>query len=494
MPYSGAATGLASLGRNGDDTLVHMGRDELQGLQSLAMAHGGHLSINPYTGMPEAFSLKKILKSVLPIAAAFIPGIGPLASAGISGLVSGVTSGSWKQGLLSALSTWGAGKILQGAETLGAGAGAGTGEAAAKAVTAANGAQLGTDAALSSVTDIFSRGTGIMPAATQGATQGAAQTAARAVGAPRTGGLFDGLTKNESAGFSKFFNTGKALPGVNKYALAAAAANPAYVAMQQKKSAFEPLAEEKPRYYMTRYRPGTPNPNAGAGQTPLLGQGYYNPSTGELGGEYVDKYPGYEYAEGGEVPSDQDLKSYYKSLMAPPKTASSDSTALMDYVNKINESLKPKPVAPTTPATTPPPSTTPTNPKLPPGFDFSKLPGTNFMGINLGGVNKVPSYKYDPITRRYIEGDGYAAGGRLLSGGGDGMSDSIPAVIDGPKPQPARLAAGEFVVPSDVVSHLGNGDSTAGGDRLYAMMDKVRQARTGRTKQAPAINPNKYLA
>jgi hypothetical protein len=74
------------------------------------------------------------------------------------------------------------------------------------------------------------------------------------------------------------------------------------------------------------------------------------------------------------------------------------------------------------------------------------------------------------------------------------MSDSIPAFIDGPKPQPARLAAGEFVVPSDVVSHLGNGDSTAGGDRLYAMMDKVRQARTGRTKQAPAINPNKYLA
>jgi hypothetical protein len=455
------------------------------------------LSINPYTGMPEAFSLKKILKSVLPIAAAFIPGIGPLASAGISGLISGVTSGSWKQGLLSALSTWGAGKILQGAETLGAGAGAGTGDAVAKGATSGLDLTKGLtpdlipDVAGEYLKNVPNSATNLLPGA---ATQGAAQTAARAVGAPRTGGFFDGLTENESAGFSKFFDTGKALPGVSKYALAAAAANPAYVAMQQKKSAFEPLAEEKPRYYMTRYRPGTPNPNAGAGQTPLLGQGYYNPSTGELGGEYVDKYPGYEYAEGGEVPSDQDLKSYYKSLMAPPKTASSDSTALMDYVNKINESLKPKPVAPTTPATTPPPSTTPTNPKLPPGFDFSKLPGTNFMGINLGGVNKVPSYKYDPITRRYIEGDGYAAGGRLLSGGGDGMSDSIPAVIDGPKPQPARLAAGEFVVPSDVVSHLGNGDSTAGGDRLYAMMDKVRQARTGRTKQAPAINPNKYLA
>ena len=68
----------------------------------------------------------------------------------------------------------------------------------------------------------------------------------------------------------------------------------------------------------------------------------------------------------------------------------------------------------------------------------------------------------------------------------DGMSDDIPASIG--DSQPARLADGEFVIPADVVSHLGNGSTDAGAKRLYAMMDKVRQARTGRKKQAPQVN------
>ena len=88
-----------------------------------------------------------------------------------------------------------------------------------------------------------------------------------------------------------------------------------------------------------------------------------------------------------------------------------------------------------------------------------------------------------------------AAGGmppRFLSGGGDGMSDSIHANINGS--QEARLADGEFVVPADVVSHLGNGSSKAGAKQLYSMMDKVRQARTGTKKQGKQINPRKYLA
>ena len=90
----------------------------------------------------------------------------------------------------------------------------------------------------------------------------------------------------------------------------------------------------------------------------------------------------------------------------------------------------------------------------------------------------------------------YAQGGnvstpRFLSGGGDGMSDSIPATINGK--QEARLADGEFVVPADVVSHLGNGSSKAGAKRLYSMMDKVRSARTGTKKQAPAVNTNRLM-
>jgi hypothetical protein len=83
------------------------------------------------------------------------------------------------------------------------------------------------------------------------------------------------------------------------------------------------------------------------------------------------------------------------------------------------------------------------------------------------------------------------AKGGYLNGDGDGMSDSIPATIEGK--QPARLADGEFVVPADVVSHLGNGSSKAGSKRLYAMLDKVRHARTGNKKQGKQINPAKYM-
>jgi hypothetical protein len=85
----------------------------------------------------------------------------------------------------------------------------------------------------------------------------------------------------------------------------------------------------------------------------------------------------------------------------------------------------------------------------------------------------------------------YSDGGRMLKGPGDGMSDNIPAMIG--KKQPARLADGEFVVPADVVSHLGNGSTDAGAKRLYAMMDKVRRARTGKKKQAPAVNTGRLM-
>ena len=80
---------------------------------------------------------------------------------------------------------------------------------------------------------------------------------------------------------------------------------------------------------------------------------------------------------------------------------------------------------------------------------------------------------------------------RYLRSATDGMADKIPASIDGSAP--AALSGGEFVIPADVVSGMGNGNSDAGAKNLYAMMDRVRQARTGTTKQAPAIDPNKML-
>jgi hypothetical protein len=82
---------------------------------------------------------------------------------------------------------------------------------------------------------------------------------------------------------------------------------------------------------------------------------------------------------------------------------------------------------------------------------------------------------------------GYSDGGRLLRGPGDGVSDSIPASIEGK--QPARLADGEFVVPARIVSELGNGSTEAGARKLYAMMDRIQKSR-GKTvgKQKVAVN------
>jgi len=80
---------------------------------------------------------------------------------------------------------------------------------------------------------------------------------------------------------------------------------------------------------------------------------------------------------------------------------------------------------------------------------------------------------------------------RMTKGPGDGLSDSIPATIEGQ--QPAVLSAQEFVVPADVVSHLGNGSSEAGAQVLYDMMDRIRHARTGNKQPARQINPAKLI-
>ena len=81
--------------------------------------------------------------------------------------------------------------------------------------------------------------------------------------------------------------------------------------------------------------------------------------------------------------------------------------------------------------------------------------------------------------------------GQFQRGPGDGMSDSIPAMIDGQ--QPAEMSSNEFVIPADVVSHVGNGSSEAGAQQFYDMLDRVRKARTGTTQQGRQINPNNFM-
>lgn len=123
------------------------------------------------------------------------------------------------------------------------------------------------------------------------------------------------------------------------------------------------------------------------------------------------------------------------------------------------------------------------------GYEDMKISGDDVRNrgpqgqLNLAGL---PSLN---VNNPY----GYAEGGYLSGGNvpGDGMSDSIPAMIG--RGQQAALSEGEFVVPADVVSHLGNGSSNAGSKQLYAMMDQVRKDRTGTAKQGKEINPERYM-
>jgi hypothetical protein len=125
------------------------------------------------------------------------------------------------------------------------------------------------------------------------------------------------------------------------------------------------------------------------------------------------------------------------------------------------------------------------------GIKPAKLPKTSIKGLgDVSGATPDTTEAASGGTMHSHLG-GYSDGGRMLKGPGDGMSDDIPATISGK--QPARLADGEFVVPADVVSHLGNGSTDAGAKKLYSMMAKIRKARTGKKKQAPAVKADRFM-
>jgi len=131
--------------------------------------------------------------------------------------------------------------------------------------------------------------------------------------------------------------------------------------------------------------------------------------------------------------------------------------------------------------------------------EVAQATGTNVADVQTAydaalGIGQQDSYLYR-ATGGYL---GYADGGeiamakgRYLQGNTDGMADKLPARIG--RDQPAALSHGEFVIPADVVSHMGNGNSDAGAKKLYQMMDKIRMARTGNKKQGKKINPDKFM-
>jgi hypothetical protein len=106
------------------------------------------------------------------------------------------------------------------------------------------------------------------------------------------------------------------------------------------------------------------------------------------------------------------------------------------------------------------------------------------MGMAAGGLASLNTFKTGGQPRFLDDVND-------KTGRSDGMADGIRARIGGV--QEARLADGEFVIPADVVSHLGNGSSKAGAKKLYMMMNRIRKARTGKKRQAPEVKAERYM-
>ena len=156
-----------------------------------------------------------------------------------------------------------------------------------------------------------------------------------------------------------------------------------------------------------------------------------------------------------------DIQSRYNAAMGPNTTARRPGSGGVTYFSPMV--YTPQAAAPAAPAAPAPPATaTSQNPIIEPTYAAG--------GMAQGGLGSLGSY---------------SDGGHLLKGPGDGVSDSIPAMIG--KNQPARLADGEFVIPARIVSEIGNGSTDAGARKLYAMMDRIQKAR-GKTLKNVAAN------
>lgn len=458
-----AAQHIASKGRGKDSRLVHMTPNELKGLQAIAKAKGGSLTINPETGLPEA----GFLEDVLPIAAtaatmAFFPAAAP-ALGGMFGATAG-----------SALATGlGAGLMAGGYSLLGQALG-GQGINFGKALT--SGAITGLSAGAL-------QGLGAYTPTSDVATKTAALsetplTAAQAIDKapafaytpsgemvssaypPSVTGAFNtaGVVPPPPAGVGPAAASGLTGKQMLGYGLAGTAALSLLGGMSQPKLQGQAQSPSyiRPYTYTSKPTPATgvyPNPYA-ATQYDMAG----NPIIDTRERDYFDQFytaePIYQAAQGGlmDAPVEQ-MSTMDRGRGMYPQ-------GMIDQTNFAKPTQRPASME-----------------VVQGDYDMPVNPMTGLPPVRMaqGGYNL----------------GSYSDGGRLLKGPGDGMSDDIPASIG--KAQPARLADGEFVVPADVVSHLGNGSTDAGAKRLYAMMDKVRTARTGNKKQGKQIKAEKFI-
>ena len=485
---------LKTKGRNDDTELVHMTKGEVQALKGLAAKHGGDLTTNPETGLPEAGFLSAILPAVAGIAtAAFAPELLPLVAGGV-GLADYAVTGSIGQGLMAGLSAYGAGGVGESLSALGA------------TTPGVESADIAVEQGMDPTQAFAKAQSNIDPSQLEGMSrpdvmaQNAINTSTPAASNLQAMGQGLNVAANAPGQFlmNNAANVGMAAApiltgalGNNRSTIPVASTantnpmglktlspdfkgsfptqpNPAYVA-------------QYPDYKRNPYQPGVPNTLYPS--TPGTYSGGYTPTTMREGGS-VPSYSG-EY---GSVVGIENATQELESLYGPRPVISSPtpSVGIVQDTDPNTRNLSPYEAA---------------------LYRVKQKASAAGLGKNAvvlpaasttyGKINPDATPEVQEAAGGGIMGapslGGYASGGnpRLLKGPGDGMSDSIPANIGGK--QPARLADGEFVVPADVVSHLGNGSTDAGAKKLYSMMDNIRRARTGRKKQAPAVKPEKYL-
>lgn len=436
---SGIAKALAAQGRKGDDTLIHVSRKELAALQQMGDGLGIHLTKNPVTGLPEAFNWLGALGGVAGgiIGTIIMPGAGTAAGAALgSGLGTAAGGGSAKEALM-------AGVI--GGITGYAGAGIAGSLASAGEQAVAQGVAEG-------VTE------GVSQTATQGITQGATDVAAQGVTQSATDVAGQGTLQSlAQQGAQQAGQVSNALIPQAGSTLAEGASKAAGSVVGD---AFVPNAAAAAPLQSTPLSYGD-KLTAGWNQVTSSPQ-----ALGKFASDNAKNIIGTGMGIMGVGAVNPDETS-----IATPTTATSNPYSAEWYTDPATGQQRTRAVR------------------------RAAAGGAMFSDYDAADVDDSGGYAPGGVTTYATGGistlGDYSDGGRLLRGPGDGVSDNIPATIEGKRP--ARLADGEFVVPARAVSELGNGSTEAGSKQLYKMLDRIAAKRKKGNGLAYEANPKKLL-
>lgn len=466
MSLHNLAQQLAARGRSGDSVLVHMTPGEVGGLQAIAMAHGGSLTTNPDTGLPEA----NFLKAILPMLAGAVLtgglGVPAFAAAALVGGGTAMATKNLGQGLMAGLGAFGGaglGGALAGLGSSAAGAGA---ELAGSAISAP-GAGIAATGPGSQAAMLAAQNEGFGQAGLQSLAQAAGGTAPSA-GATMGAGLTAAM-RNPQALISQL--------GGNEAALQTAgmAAAPALMGMGMGQGEMQGDSEENPH--------------------PMLAPASYGYAPRSRASDVPSSR--LQFAQGGIASLESnpyytmsgDSADAFKYLMGQRSTGRS--------AQEIEAAAIPRPTTVTGPQYQGLPQftlDTMTRRFTPTGSQESAAQDApapragdrmfSLQELDTGGVGGEGEGFAGGDEGFAGEGEGFAGGGRLLAGPGDGVSDSISATID--DRVPAKLATGEFVFDARTVSEIGNGDTKAGAKKLFAVMNAIHKKRASAQRGKPS--------